>query len=231
MLRSLARMGQRVAPPLLSSSRPHLARRSSPFASEAGQALSDILAREYDEEMGNQSTDMPTELSDLQTQLESEWKIVDQGPLVRMFRTSESGLKVQLSFHSQDSVEEDYEDDAEYEEGEEPAVPIKFTVTGTKAGQSMVFVCISEDAQVHIKSVAISNTDVETIHLKGIEESGYQGPEFVELAENLQMAFHTFLEEDAAIDANVAAYVSMMADFKEQSEYVKFLNDAKLLVG
>ena len=200
-----------------------------PFASEASQALADILAREYAEEMDNQSTEMTPELADLQADLQGKWKIVDNGPTVRMFRTvEESALKVQLSFHCQDAVEMEDEDP---EEGEEPAVPVKFTATVTKAGQSMVFVCISEDAQIRIQSVAITSLDVENVHENGISASDYQGPEFVELAEDLNDAFHTFLEDDALIDSDVAAYVSMMADFKEQTEYVNFLQKAKSLVS
>ena len=61
----------------------------------------------------------------------------------------------------------------------------------------------------------------------GIAETLYQGPDFTELAEDLQDAFHTYLEEEVGVNKDVAAFISMYTDYKEQCQYVQFLEDAQ----
>jgi complement component 1 Q subcomponent-binding protein len=197
----------------------------------AGQDLSDILAREYAEEIENNSAGIPPELAELKKNLAKDWKIVDDGALTKMFRTL-GAVKVQVSFHCQDAVqvEDEYlEDDAVAED--EVAAPVRFTVIATKAGKSLVLTCISEDATARIQSAAITTEDVDTILTNsGVDSNQYQGPDFAELAEDLQDAFHGYLIEDAGLNEDVASFIAMYADYKEQTKYVEFLKDAQALL-
>lgn len=208
--------------------------------SSSADALSDLLAREHAEEMENLTTTIPQALKDLKDQLQVDWKIVDSGSSVTKLYKTVGGLKVQISFHCQDTTErmEDEEVDAsaedEYEPAddyEEPAPTVRFTVTATKAGKSLVMICVSEDSVANIQSAAITDTDVETIHSTGIDPSSYQGPEFIELAEDLQNAFHSFLQDEVGVDNDVASFITMYTDYKEQCQYVKFLEDTKIILS
>jgi complement component 1 Q subcomponent-binding protein len=204
------------------------------FSDSAGQKqeLSDILAREHAEEIENNSAGIPPELEELKDKLAEEWKIVDEGALTKMFRTL-GAIKVQVSFHCQDAVEveDEYLEDGTVEVGDEAANPIRFTVVATKAGKSLVLTCISEDATARIQSVAITKEDaVSIMKNSGVDSNQYQGPDFDELAEDLQDAFHGYLNEDVGLNEDVASFIAMYADYKEQTHYVEFLKDAQALL-
>jgi complement component 1 Q subcomponent-binding protein len=204
------------------------------FSAEAGQKqeLSDILAREHAEEIENNSAGIPPELEELKDKLAEEWKIVDEGALTKMFRTL-GALKVQVSFHCQDAVEveDEYLEDGSMEVGDEAANPIRFTVVATKAGKSLVLTCISEDATARIQSVAITKEDaVSIMKNSGVDSNQYQGPDFDELAEDLQDAFFGYLYKDVGLNEDVASFIAMYAYYKEQTHYVEFLKDAQDLL-
>jgi len=193
---------------------------------------------------------MPPDLLELKGSLESGddeggWKIVDDGAITRLYRSTSSGAKVQLSFHCQDTVE--YMDEQQEileelgipEEGagsgeEEEAAPVRFTVTVSKAGKALVMNCLSENASAKVQGVAVTaSQNVDDVHVKSggwIDKAQYQGPEFEELAEDLQESFHTYLEEEVGVSENVAAFVSMYADYREQVEYVNFLAETKSIL-
>lgn len=217
---------------LIRSSTPYLSTQRSSvcfFSTESQEGLVKILAREHAEELSSGPVDsMPTELADLHRKLKASWKIVDDGAFTRMYQTS-AGLKVQVSFHCQDQVMDEM-DEEEDEDDEEMARPVRFSVTVTKAGKTLVFTCLSEDAMLKIQSVVTTTEDAETVSRTGsIDKSRYQGPEFTELAEDLQDAFHDFLNE-IGVDEDVAVFASMYSDFREELEYVKFLEDAQTVL-
>jgi len=224
---SLARSAIARAPSGFSSTRP--------FSSSASD-LAEILERELAEEVEGGDDGMPAELATLKQNLQEQqaWKIVDDGAVTKMYRTlADTGSKVQLTFHCQDTVEVldgggDVVDEGLGDEIEEEAGPVRFTVTVAKAGRTLVFTCLSEDAAARIQSVATTATadDVDSKSF-GVDGYQYQGPEFSELAEDLQDAFHAFLEDDVSVNEDVASFVSMYSDYREQVEYVKFLEDAK----
>jgi hypothetical protein len=217
------------------ASRPAQARMSRRPLSAAADGLLDILAREHDEEVANQSAEMPDEVSDLVKTLEArQWEIVEEGATTRLLQTLPAG-QVQVVFHCQDTVPEedegyDEEDDVEPEQQDEEAPTLRFTVTVTKADNTMVFVCLSQNASCTIESVTMTQTDVALL-ANGVPAAEYQGPEFTELAADLQDALEQFLADDIGIDADVAAFVSMFADYQEQRQYVGFLEQAKRLLS
>jgi complement component 1 Q subcomponent-binding protein len=221
-----------LLPTRLSSVRQPSARSLSSSSSSAAETLSDILAREQAEDEGNELDVMPGELSELKKKLELEWKIVDDGPVTRLHRTLDGAVKVAVSFHCQDNVvaPDEYADEEDY--GEEESSPVKFMVACAKAGKTLVFTCLSEAAEVHVQSVSVSSEDIDTILANsGIGANQYQGPEFTELAEDLQDAFGGYLEEEVGVDTDCAAFISMYSDFKEQTQYLQFLKDARSILS
>jgi complement component 1 Q subcomponent-binding protein, mitochondrial len=206
--------------------------RTSLFSTSTRQAeLVELIEREYQEEIENEALKMPEEVATLKSTLESQggWTIVDGDAMTRMHKTVGS-LKLQVSFHCQDTLEVDDEEMLD-DENVEPSPPIRFTVTATKAGQTMVFTCMSENATVVIQSVALSKESVDHLQIQGLHVSEYQGPEFTELAEDLQEKFHAFLGEECGLGEEVAAFIAMYADYKEQTQYVDFLKKTKALLS
>ena len=207
----------------------------------AKDALVDILEREHEEEKMNNSTDMPPVLVELKDKIAKDWKIVEDDNMatIRMVRNDSTlNLKVQIGFHCQDTVENEGEEEAAQEEGEEEdyeelSMPIRFTVTASKAGETLVFSCLSAEAMAQIQSVAVTSSDDDTQLLQtgAVPAADYQGPEFFELAEDLQGTFQEFLEKDLGINDDVASFVAMYTDFKEQQQYVKFLERAKRVLS
>lgn len=190
--------------------------------------LQTILSREHAEEMDNGHTTLPEELAQLKATIEQDWKVVEDGAITKLYRTV-GPLKVQLSFHCQDTVElvENLEDEV----SDEAASPVRFTVSVTRAGQTMVLTCLSEDAQARIESVAMTAESPDVVLAKGaIDSTVYQGPEFLELAEDLQDAFYGFIVDEVGIGEDVASFVAMHADYREEVEYVHFLDKAKGLM-
>jgi hypothetical protein len=170
----------------------------------------------------------------------------------------DSPRKVQVRFHCQDAVEQVDEGDwydeeegegsqaAEGQEGveeEEAAGNVRFTVTLSKSKSSnapplLVFQCVADQAsQVRIQTVAVANSAAlgdsgsTGAMVSDVGPDEYQGPVFAELAEDLQDAFHRFLEADLGIDEDVAAFVSMHSDHREQVQYVSFLETCREAVS
>lgn len=205
------------------------------MSSTAGQDLADVLTREMEEEASGAGDGMTSDLSDLKKDVEENWRVVD-GATVKMFKKDPigGGAKVALTFHCQDTIEssagDEYEEGEDDEEGEEGAAAVRFTATVTKAGRTMVLTCLSDDATATVEGVAVVEGDAEDVGAGRIDESLYQGPEFSELAEDLQDAFTTYLQEECGVDGDIAAFVSMYADHREQSEYVSWMKGVRSML-
>lgn len=121
----------------------------------------ELLQKELDEEVENNSTEMPQDLKVLQKKISANWTIVDEdmNGTVKLFSKDSTSPKVSIVFHCQDTLESEYEEEEEQEgeEGLEPAMPVRFTVTASKAGKTMVLACLSEQAEASIETVAITS--------------------------------------------------------------------------
>jgi len=222
---------------------PSPSRRS--FSSKA--TLLEILAREEDEEVDTGNTDMTSDLSELRKTIEESWKIVEAGASTDLHKIeTASGNKVRVSFHCQDTLESDEAaessifdvDDAavdeDADEEDEAAAPVRFTVTVTKSGKSLNFACFSEYGEVKIEGVsttAASTVDYVHEHQGTLPKIEYQGPDVSELAEDLQEALVVYLEEECGVDGDVAAFVAMSSDFREELNYVDFLKEAQSIIS
>lgn len=56
--------------------------------------------------------------------------------------------------------------------------------------------------------------------------SRMQGPEFTELAPDLQESFKRYVVEECGVDGNVTAYIAMFSDYREQVEYLSWMKTA-----
>lgn len=203
--------------------------------SSASETLSDLLQRELEEEDHNESATMPADLAALKTQIEEKWRFVegmlgDDGATVKLFRkdSDSAGGKVSITFHCQDTITaEDADEDYEEEDDQEETAALRFVTTVTKASKTMVLTCLSQNAEVKVESVAFTDADPESAATNGVDESLYQGPEYSELAEDVQEAFDDFVQSDCGIDEDVAGFIAMYADYREQVEYVRWLKVAK----
>lgn len=211
------------ASPLFLGSRSGVFSCHRPFSTST-EILSEILAKELQEEIDEQRDTMPEDLKELKSTIEQDWKIVDDGALTRLVR-SIGGSKVVLTFHCQDTVEgleEQYIDEVD----EEPAVPFRFEILVSKAGNTLVLNCISNAGVTTVDGAAMTSDSIESLQSDGLNKNQYQGPEFSELSEELQNAFQEYVFESIGVNDDVGAFVSMYADYKEQVEYIGFLKSA-----
>lgn len=199
--------------------------------------LPSILARELAEEARLGSTIMPEELSTLLAkQIEPTWRVVDapDQAVVRLHKrepSAASGAKVVVSFHCQDTLPPEVglldsvlpdEDDGD----EEDAAPVRFDVTVTRAGKALVFKCLSEEATAVVEGIVVRREEEAQDDGKSL----YEGPDFTDLPEDLQESLTAFVQYECGVDEDVAAFVSMYADYKEQVEYVRWMKGVQSLV-
>jgi len=214
--------------------------------------LSELIQQELEAEENLKTSEMPNDLSGLHdNDIDPHWRLEDKqdSSQIRLFRRepTKNNSKVILSFHCQDTIPQDSslldgfmtEDgqeenvDEDSNKGEEDSDPIRFTVTVAREGKSLLFSCISEEATVNIESIMIKEgeevhgidyTDASNSHL-------YQGPQFEELEQDLQDGFHDFLKDDCGVGEDIAAFVSMYADYKEQTMYMNWLKGTLSMVN
>lgn len=197
---------------------------------------------------------MPPDLSQLKQTLSDKWTIIDggsatsdDGATVKMFKKdgSGSGAKVTVSFHCQDSLdaeelgffdqltagvegEGDNSNEDGEEEEEERSSPVKFDVQVSRVGKVMHIACLSENAEASIEGIMISESDDNSL-----EEDGelYRGPNLEDLPEDVKDALDDFLLMECGVDEDVAAFIAMYADYREQMEYINWLGNVKKVVG
>lgn len=210
--------------------------------------LIDLLTREHSEEIQNENHLMSDELKEYYTKLEKEWKIVDHktDAMLRMYKTLPNGSKIQLFTHCQDTTanmedfmdEEDDNDEAaadgnkdETNPEEESEAAVKFTVTITKGGKTVIFTNLTDkEGSFKIQSCAVSTSeDIDKIVKEGgtVSIEQYQGPEFMDLAEDVYDAFHVYLHNVVGVDATVSEFLVMYSEHKEENQYIQFLENVK----
>eukprot|EP00584_Thalassiosira_punctigera_P021259 CAMPEP_0172554942 /NCGR_PEP_ID=MMETSP1067-20121228/57178_1 /TAXON_ID=265564 ORGANISM="Thalassiosira punctigera, Strain Tpunct2005C2" /NCGR_SAMPLE_ID=MMETSP1067 /ASSEMBLY_ACC=CAM_ASM_000444 /LENGTH=306 /DNA_ID=CAMNT_0013343423 /DNA_START=24 /DNA_END=944 /DNA_ORIENTATION=+ len=231
---------------------------SSDTATELGSILQREIEEET-EAAAEYDGNLPPDLAELDAEIRQKWTVVEgisgigsvgggetgSGATMRMFRKEpgSKGAKIGVVFHCQDT-EEDVRFDAEQElatyrddeeaggdggEEEEPAQAVRFGVTVSKGGKTVVLQCRSDgDGHVNVESVVVRDGDAESVLAalaggEGTHAALYQGPEFTELAEDLQESFSRYVAKECGIDENVAAYIIMYSDYREQEEYLSWM--------
>jgi len=145
--------------------------------------LSSILTREIDEEIssGTNSNTLPPELESLYNEITTKWTIVQGitgigsesgiGASVRMFKkeNGSNGAKIGVVFHCQDTEEDHgpldetmfYEDGPEEDTEEEIGTAVRFAVTVSKGGRTVVIQCRANESDLNVESVAVRDGDAE----------------------------------------------------------------------
>jgi complement component 1 Q subcomponent-binding protein len=225
--------------------------------SSAANNLGSILQREINEEeeaAADYSGGLPPDLAELQRDVAENWTILEgiqgigsdgetgSGATVRMFKKTpgSNGAKIGIVFHCQDTEEDiPFDEDAFLEdqaqdddEEEEPAQAVRFGVTVSKGGKTVVLQCRSGgDGEISVEGVTVRDGESEDALLalaggESLNAALYQGPEFTELAEDLQESFQQYVVQECGVDEDVAAFIAMYADYREQAEYVTWMKTA-----
>lgn len=108
-----------------------------------------------------------------------------------------------------------------------PAYPLHLTITVTKPGKQAVEIrAVAEDGTIEIETVSFFPKEslLEAQSPKDAQEarSLYAGPTIEELDPELQQMFDKYLEE-RGIDEELASFLPEYVDYKEQREYVQWL--------
>ncbi len=122
-------------------------------------------------------------------------------------------------------------DQAEGEEAEDeqpsPAYPAQLTITITKPGNKAIEIrAVAQDGTIEIENLSFFPKEslLEAQSTKDASEarSLYAGPPVDELDPELQQMLQQYLEE-RGIDEELASFLPEYMEYKEQKEYVKWL--------
>ena len=168
-------------------------------------------------------------------QVSDDWRIMSDSATIQMFKKEpiSGGGKVSISFHCQDSISMDdmLPDDEElFEDDEENSVAFQFQVRVTRTGKTLVMNCVSMDSEASVERVFVEKDSMAS-NTTNLDAAVYKGPEFSELAQDVKESFTDFVQTDCGVNENVATFISMYADYKEQTEYVDWLNGVKAILN
>jgi len=215
------------------------------------QALSAKLAAELKYEREATSTSEPEFLQELKN--EGIWSVEDKAgndevSLHRNFGNEK--IKIMFSIADLDTppVAEEQEELAAAIEGTTPqpppvveaesedgsageSFPVRTTITIQKEGKgALVMDAIAQDGMFMLDAIAFYKDEKlasdMTVDADWNRRALYMGPEFDALDETLQQEFEGFLEE-RGIDSNLALFIPDLAEWKEQKEYVSWLDGVK----
>ena len=168
--------------------------------SSASRDLNSILQREIEEEdeaAAEYGGEIPPELAELHSDISENWTILEgisgiggtsgptgSGASVRLFRkkAGTNGAKIGIVFHCQDTEDDDFGFEEEFEsqdEEAEPAQAVRFGVTVSKGGKTVVLQCRAGQGEVNVESVAVRDGDTEAVLTalaagEGVHSSLYQ---------------------------------------------------------
>ncbi|KAL0259850.1 Mitochondrial acidic protein mam33 [Diplodia seriata] len=125
----------------------------------------------------------------------------------------------------------------EYAEEDQPSsFPARAVITITKDGQkgALSIEAIAQDSAFQINNVhyfpEAEQAEPKTAEKDWARRNTYPGPLFGQLDEDLQLLLEEFLEE-RGIDTRMALFIPDYIDYKEQREYLKWLENLKGFVS
>lgn len=133
------------------------------------------------------------------------------------------GEVITVDVHMSDLVsgeDDDDDDDAEQPSGSQPSVPLVVSVTKKSGGPTLEFSCTAFPDEIAIDSLAVKNPDTDE------DQIAYEGPDFSELDENLQKAFHKYLEI-RGIKPSTTNFLHEYMINKDSREYLMWLKNLK----
>jgi len=119
----------------------------------------------------------------------------------------------------------------EYAEDEEPSFPARVNITIEKPNQGALQVdAIAQEGQIAIENVfyhkSAQMATAQTAEADWERRGMYAGPPFNNLDEDLQVLIERYLDE-RGIDTALALFVPDYIDYKEQKEYIAWLENVK----
>lgn len=121
----------------------------------------------------------------------------------------------------EDEEEDEDEDEDDQEKSSGSSVPLLVTVA-KKDGPALEFDCTAYPDEIAINSLSLKNSDSE-------DQLAYEGPDFLDLDENLQKAFHKYLEI-RGIKPSTTNFLHEYMIEKDNKEYLRWLKDVKKFV-
>lgn len=118
--------------------------------------------------------------------------------------------------------------DDEFSEDEQSSFPARASIVITKDGQkgAMSIDAIAQDSAFQISNVHYyadaAQADPKTAEHEWATRKTYPGPLFGQLDEDLQILLEEYLDE-RGIDTRMALFIPDYIDYKEQKEYLKWL--------
>ncbi|KAK2968550.1 hypothetical protein RJ640_009395 [Escallonia rubra] len=154
------------------------------------------------------------------------FKIEDNPGLQTVTLTREyEGEAIDVEVHMPDLVsgeEENEDDDEEDEKGNASSLPLVVRVS-KKGGPCLEFGCTAYPDEIQIDTLSMK--DAETSE----DQIAYEGPDFSDLDENLQKAFHKYLEI-RGIKPSATNFLHEYMINKDSKEYVVWLKNLKKFV-
>ena len=149
--------------------------------------------------------------------------------VVNAGRTKNNNIKVAPEDSVSPTDRDELAEDEDGEDGEDdPSVPIRLEVTVTKPGQgALQFDAMANDGMIiidnvyHYADASLANTKSADRELA--RQHLYLGPPFANLDEDLQVLFERYLDE-RGINTSLALFIPDYVDYKEQKEYLRWLN-------
>ncbi|KAK6234249.1 hypothetical protein QUC31_006655 [Theobroma cacao] len=156
------------------------------------------------------------------------FKIEDTPGLQTVTLTREyDGEVIKVEVHMPDLVtgdeqeEDEDNDEGDYEKPSKSSIPLAVTVS-KKGGPSLEFNCTAFPDEVAIDSLTVRNPDSEDV-------LAYEGPDFHDLDENLQKAFHKYLEI-RGIKPSTTNFLHEYMINKDGREYLRWLKNLKKFI-
>ncbi|KAF2086328.1 mitochondrial glyco protein [Saccharata proteae CBS 121410] len=155
-------------------------------------------------------------------------------------RTSDGNIRVapedKVSPADRPELEDDAENDQYDEEDHAQAFPARAFITITKDGDkgALVIEAVAQDSQFSISNVNYIPTkdlvDPSSAEADWKRRNLYLGPPFGNLDEDLQILLEDYLNA-RGVNTQMALFIPDYVDFKEQREYVQWLENVKNFVA
>ncbi|KAG5437120.1 hypothetical protein PCANB_001241 [Pneumocystis canis] len=220
--------------------------------SETSKELSTKLASEINLEMLSLKEDIPERV---RTFMETGvFRIIDRQDsneveLTREFKNEKINVSFSISdinnmesedFYSQENENEQTQKDtlktkeelSEYnQEDTTLSFPIRCNISITKSGSGTLMIdAVAQDGAFIIDNILYYKDDdialTQTAEADWQRRGTYMGPSFDSLDENIQLIFERYLEE-RGINTSLALFIPEYVGYKEQKEYVNWLQNVK----
>ncbi|KAI9245553.1 mitochondrial glycoprotein [Phascolomyces articulosus] len=161
----------------------------------------------------------------------------DEVSLVRTFGNEKIRILFSIADINNAGPAEDFlaEGEEETEDDVAPSFPVRASITVEKDGKGAVTIdTVAQDGDMAIESVMFYKenklANEQSAEADWQRRGLYIGPQFAELDENLQALFARYLEE-RGVNAALATFLPDYVEYKEQKEYVHWLDSMKTFIS